>query len=200
MRDSHRPPAQAQSAPTGALPRSKWMTLLALAAVGCASSLPPRYVIERDLGTFAYRRYQKSFDIEVPIAGNQATGHTASYLQRSHSGEVEVATAFVTVYAHARSLAAEARAALQKLGGYTLTPSELAGEWVWLLDAQGRERWCVWVSGARLVKLGVQAGRPFPDPIVRAYLELYPSDLDERGLARPDAASAGSTKQATEPD
>ena len=183
-----------------ALTRTASLALLALAAVGCASGPPPRYVIERDLGTFAYRRYQKSFDIEVPIAGNQATGHTASYLQRNPSRDVEVATAFVTVYTHARSLAAEVRAALQKLGGYTLTPSEVAAEWVWVLEAPGRERWCVWVSGARLVKLGAQAGRPFPDVIVRAYLDLYPSDLDERGLARPDAESAGPAQQAAEPD
>jgi hypothetical protein len=165
---------------------------LALALIGgCATTLPPRSVIEHDLGAFAYRRYQKSLDIEVPIPGNEATGHTASYLRRDPAGRVSIATAFVTVYQHARSLAAEARAALSSLAGYTLAPTELAGASVWQLEGSGRERWCVWVSERRVIKIGVQAGQPFPEELLEAYLELYPSDLDEHGWAKPDAPSAG---------
>ena len=180
---------------------SNWLSLAIAVLLGaCAGSLPPRYVIEHDLGPFAYRRYQKSLEIEVPIADNTATGHTASYLRRGAKDEVAVVTAFVTVYNHAKSLAAEARAALQNLAGYALTPSELAGENVWLLDATGRERWCVWVSAERLVKIGVQAGQEFPDAVVAAYLDVYPSDLNERGVAREDAASAGEAKVAADSD
>jgi hypothetical protein len=134
-------------------------------------------VIEHDLGAFAYRRYQKSLDIEVPIAGNEAVGHTASYLRRGAQGEVAVATAFVTIYAHGKQLVTKARAALQNLGGYTLTTVELAGEPVWQLDTPGRERWCVWVSKRRLIKIGVQAGQPFPEDVVVPYLALYPSEV-----------------------
>ena len=166
----------------------------------CGTTLPPRYVIERDLGAYAYRRYQKSLEVEVPIAGNNATGHTASYLRRGERDEVAVVTAFVTVYQHAKSLAAEARSALQNLAGYTLTPSEVAGENVWVLDAPGRERWCVWVSAARLIKIGVQAGQEFPESVVEAYADLYPSDLNERGVALPDAPSAGEARQARDND
>ncbi len=164
----------------------------------CGSTLPPRYVIEHDLGSFAYRRYQKSLDIEVPIEGNPATGHTASYLRRGQQDDVAVVTAFVTVYARAGSLAAEARQALSKLGGYTLMPGELAGEHVWFLDSPGRERWCVWVSGQRVVKIGVQPGQEFPEPVAEAYLALYPSDLTEHGHARADATSAGNAKTQAE--
>jgi hypothetical protein len=180
---------------------SNWLSLALLTLLGaCAGSLPPRYVIEHDLGPYAYRRYQKSLEIEVPIEGNTATGHTASYLRRGAKDEVAVVTAFVTVYAHAKSLAAEARAALQNLAGYALTTSELAGEYVWLLEAAGRERWCVWVSAERLVKIGVQPGQEFPEPIVDGYLEVYPSDLNERGVAREDAPSAGAAKLAADGD
>jgi len=164
----------------------------------CGASLPPRYVIEDDLGQFAYRRYQKSLEIEVPIEGNAATGHTASYLRRGASDEIAVVTAFVTVYARAKALAAEARNALSNLAGYTLKPAELAGEHVWLLEAEGRERWCVWVSEQRLVKIGVQPGQEFPEPVLDAYLALYPTDLDETGHARADAASAGRAKATAE--
>ena len=178
----------------------RWLGLFTVVTtlVACGSSLPPRYVIENDLGPFAYRRYQKSLDIEVPIEGNAATGHTASYLRRGASDDVAVVTAFVTIYARAKSLAAEARNALSNLGGYTLKPAELAGEHVWLVEAEGRERWCVWVSEQRLVKIGVQPGQEFPEPVLEAYLALYPTDLDEHGAARADAPSAGKAKATLE--
>lgn len=176
---------------------SFWLSLVCLSAA-CGSSLPPRYVIEHDLGPFAYRRYQKSLEIEVPISGNPATGHTASYLRRGASDSVAVVTAFVTVYTQAKSLTAEAKSALENLAGYTLKPSELAGENVWLLEGPGRERWCVWVSSARVVKIGVQPGQDFPEPVLAAYLDLYPTDLDEHGLAKAEAASAGKAKKQAE--
>jgi hypothetical protein len=174
---------------------SIWLMAIGLLfTAACGSSLPPRYVIEHDLGPFAYRRYQKSLEIEVPISGNPATGHTASYLRRGARDNVAVVTAFVTVYTRATALAAEARTALEGLAGYTLTPTELAGENVWELEGPGRERWCVWVSNTRVVKIGVQPGQEFPEPVLEAYLDLYPSDLDEHGRAKPDAPSAGKAK------
>jgi hypothetical protein len=180
---------------------SPWLSVVSvLGALACGASLPPRYVIEHDLGPFAYRRYQKSLEIEVPITGNPATGHTASYLRRGASDSVAVVTAFVTVYKKPNALAAEARTALETLGGYSLKPLELAGENVWVLDGPGRERWCVWVSNQRVVKIGVQPGQEFPEAVLDAYLGLYPSDLDEHGAARADAPSAGKAKAQVEAD
>jgi hypothetical protein len=165
-------------------------SLLMAAGTACGSSLPARYVIEHDLGAYAFRRYQKSYDIEVPVADNQATAHTAAYLQRTAADEVEVVTAFVAVYAKAKSLAAEARAALSTLSGYQLKPAQLYGEHVWLMTG-GREQWCVWVSQNHLVKIGAPTQLAFPEAIVEAYADLYPSDLDQYGAARSDAPSAG---------
>jgi hypothetical protein len=166
-----------------------------LAAIGCGSDLPARYVIEHDLDGYAYRRYQKSLDIEIPVADNQATGHTAAYLRRS-GDEVSVITAFVTVYAQAKSLAAEVRAGLSHLPGYSVSAEKLAGQYVWLLQANAGERFCVWPSGKYLVKLGAPSSSAFPEAIVEAYAALYPSDLDEHGHARADTASAGEAKAA----
>jgi hypothetical protein len=179
---------------------SLWLLVMGVGLCACGASLPTRYVIEHDLGPYAYRRYQKSLEIEVPIAGNPATGHTASYLRRGASDSVAVVTAFVTVYTKPTALAAEARTALENLSGYTLAPSDLVGENVWILDGSGRERWCVWVSNQRLVKIGVQPGQQFPEPVLEAYLELYPSDLDEHGVAKADAPSAGKAKAQLETD
>ncbi len=91
----------------------------ALLIAACGTTLPERYVLEHDLGRYAFRRYQKSLDVEIPIADNAATGHTAAYLQRANGDKVAVVTAFVTVYAHAKSLAAEVRAGLSHLPGYS---------------------------------------------------------------------------------
>jgi hypothetical protein len=183
--------------------RSLRLAALLLAAAGCGSSLPARYVIEHDLGAYAFRRYQKSYDTEVPVAGNQATAHTAAYLQRTAANDVEVVTAFVAVYERAKSLAAEARSALATLGGYELKPAELYGESVWLLSG-GREQWCIWVSQNHLIKIGAPAAQRIPEEIVEAYAEMYPSDLDEHGRARSDAASAGqalaAAAEAAEPE
>jgi hypothetical protein len=179
-----------------------WLSCALLLASACGSALPARYVIEHDLGGYAYRRYQKSLDIEIPVADNAATGHTAAYLQRN-GDDVTVITAFVTVYAHAASLAAEVRAGLSRLPGYTVTTDKLAGQYVWLLSAGAQERFCVWPSGAHLIKLGAPAAGAFPEAIVEAYADLYPSELDEHGNALADAASGGPAKaepgESTEP-
>ncbi|HEY2735228.1 MAG TPA: hypothetical protein VGI70_14630 [Polyangiales bacterium] len=171
---------------------------LTLMAAACGSALPSRYVIEHDLGAYAFRRYQKSFDIEIPIADNAATGYTAAYLQRTGRDQVDVITAFVTVYARANALAAEAHTSLSTLAGYTLKNAELSGQNVWLLEGNGREHWCIWVSENRIVKIGAPNDRAFPEAVIDAYAALYPSDLNEHGSARPDAASAGQPKVAND--
>ena len=170
--------------------------LLAAVSGACGSSLPARYVIEHDVGAYAFRRYQKSLEVEIPIADNKATGHTAAYLQRTSHSDVDVVTAYVTVYEHAKSLAAEARAGLSTLAGYALSNGELFGEHVWLLNGAAKEHWCIWVSENRIVKIGAPAGSEFPEDIIDAYSDLYPSDLDEHGIAEPDALSAGPAKEA----
>jgi hypothetical protein len=168
--------------------------LVALCVAGCGSELPARYVIERDLDGFAYRRYQKTLGVEIAIEGNEAVGHTATYLRRGASDRVAVATAFVTVYSQARALAAEGRERLQALDGYRFSVGEVSGDNVWQLDGGESERWIAWVSGKHLVKLGAPEGEPLPDAIADAYLALYPSDLDEHGRALPDAPSAGKSR------
>jgi hypothetical protein len=156
--------------------------------------LPARYVIEQDLGSFAYRRYQKTLGVEVSIEGNPGVGHTASYLQRAQ-GRVAVATAFVTVYERAASLAAEARELLESLPGYKLSTVSLEGDHVWQLQGGANERWFAWVSGRYLVKLGAPEGSDVPEELAEGYLELYPSDLTEHGRAEHDAPSAGKSRK-----
>lgn len=177
------------------------MTRVALFMLGCclllacSSQLPPRYVLERDLDGFIYRRYQKTLDVEVAIDRNPATGHTASYLRRGHGKKVFVATAFVTVYAHAASLSAEVHDRLSELQRYRLGVEKLGGGYVLTLDGGPSERWALWVSGRYLVKLGAPAGESVPEALADAYMDLYPSDFDEHGRAREDAESRGQSQR-----
>jgi len=170
--------------------RAAALAALVSVALACGSELPARYVIERDLGAFRYRRYQKTLGAELEVAGNPAQGHTATYLQRGRAG-VAVATAFVSVYERAGSLVAETRERLRGLGRFHMSVQPFEGQYAWLLDAGPEERWAVWVSGRHVVKLGAPNGGSFPDEVVVAYLAMYPSDLDEHGRAQPEASSRG---------
>lgn len=171
-----------------------WLPLLLLA---CASGPPPRYVVERDLEGYGYRRYQKVLDVEFVIDGNPGVGHTAAYLRR-RGGEVSSVSAFVTVYEKAKSLTAEVHDRIFDLSTYDVTVTEVEGEWVWELKS-GSERWLLWVSANRVVKLGGTGTTAIPEELAEAYLDIYPSDLEDNGRAREDAPSAGtSSREAAE--
>jgi len=164
---------------------------LASSVAACGSTLPTRYVIERDVEPFAYRRYQKVLDVDIPVPGNDAVGHTATYVRRDRTGtHIALATAFVTVYANARSLAAEVADSVHALEGYRARVEEVGGGNAWVLVGED-DRWALWVSGNRVVKIGAPTGEALPVPLVEAYLDLYPSDLDEHGRAVDGAPSVG---------
>lgn len=166
--------------------------LMSSLGAGCGASVPRRFVLEEDLGDYDYRRYQKTLDVEFAVEGNDAMGHTASYVRRagSNAREVVFATAFVTVYHNARGLTAEVRERLESLGTYDVDVRDLEGEYVWWLDG-GDDRWAMWVAGRYLVKLGAPRGEEVAEEVAEAYLDLYPSDLDEHGRARPGTESYG---------
>lgn len=174
---------------------SAWLLSLVslLLLVACGGALPPRFVLERDLGAFVYRRYQKVLDVEIVIEGNPAVGHTATYVRRDRGRAVAFSTAFVSVYEHAKGLAEETREQLKELASYELSVVALEGDYVHRLDGGG-ERWAIWVSGNHLVKIGAPAGEDFPEELAAAYLDVYPSDLLENGKARADTPSAGPSR------
>ncbi|MEM6959075.1 MAG: hypothetical protein AAF411_19940 [Myxococcota bacterium] len=183
------------------------LAVLGFLIAACGPSIPPRYVIEENLGAFEYRRYQEVIDVEFPIEGNPAAGHTATYLKRAREGEeLRVSTAFVTVYERGASLAAEVRDALEGLGTYEVAVRKVEGEWMWVLEG-GEIPWVLWVSGRHLIKLG---GSPvfeneadsdhygIPEDLLEAYTDQFPSDLDERGQAREGTDSYGPSRQEAE--
>ncbi len=167
------------------------------AGLGCGASVPARYVIEHDLEGVSYRRYQRVLDVELPIDGNVAEGHAATYVVRTSASPIPYVNAFVTVYERAEAVAAEVRAMLDGLASYRVRVEELEGGHVFSLDGGPGDHFFLWVSGNRVVKIGGTADPALVRRVLAAYLSVYPSDLDEHGRAREGTASAGTAHVAT---
>lgn len=184
------------SAPMRRLLLAMIASTLALLA-GCGVTLPTRYVLERDVGGWSYRRYQRVMDVEIAVAGNPAVGHTATYVRRTgrSSGAVPFANAMVAVFERPAGLAAEARRQVRTLASYEVEMRALGGGWVWHLDGGPGDRWALWVSGRHVVKVGGD-GEAVPEDVVATYMGLYPSDLDPNGRARPGTPSEGELTEA----
>lgn len=202
-------------------PRGTWAAVTALAAGvfftfiagACGTTLPARYVVERPVGELSFRRYQRVLDVEFPVQGRDAVGHTASYVLRestdapasSRSANVRFATAFVTVYSEAAGLTAEVREHLDSLGSYEVEPRDLSGWVLWLEGQDGGDDWALWVSNQHLVKIGGSHVRDAEgdieesvEALITAYQEVYPSDLDEHGHAEEGTGSFGPSRQQRE--
>jgi hypothetical protein len=158
--------------------------------IGCGPSYPPRFVLERDVGRLSYRRYQRVLDVEFPVEGNDAVGHTATYVRRTGGRDVPFVTVFVTVYDHAEGLASVVRRQARSLGSYEVRVVDEGGR-AFLLDGGPGDTWYLWVSSNHVVKVGGAAPNDWVRQVVREYMHTYSSDLDEHGRARAGAASAG---------
>jgi hypothetical protein len=165
-----------------------------LALAGCGPSIPTRFVLERDIGSLTYRRYQRVLDVELAIEGNAAVGHTATYVRRSGEGAIPYVNAFVTVYERPAGLAAEIRRLVRSLASYDVEVIDVGGR-AFSLDGGVGDRWIVWVSASHVVKIGGTASEELVRSVVSEYMGLYPSDLDENGRARAGTPSAGDASE-----
>jgi len=165
---------------------------LTASVAACGPSIPTRFVLERDIEGWSYRRYQRVLDVEVAVEGDPAVGHTATYVQRARrtSRSVPYANVFVSVYERPTGLALELRRQVRALASYETELRDFGGGRVWHLDAGPGDRWVLWVSGNHIVKVGVSDGE-VPEEIVSAYMGLYSSDLDEHGRAQEGRSSGG---------
>lgn len=183
--------------PRGVRSVASWLALLSVSGLclstlgACGPSIPARYVIEHDLDALSYRRYQRVLDVELPVEGNPAVGHTATYVRRSDETTVPYVNAFVTVYENAPGLAAEIRAHVDSLASYQMTVVDIEGGRAFALDGGASDRWWLWVSANRVVKIGGTAEDALVRRVISAYMSTYPSDLDEHGRAREGTPSAG---------
>ena len=176
------------------------LTVMLVLLPACGPSIPARFVLERDIDHWSYRRYQRVLDVEIQVPNNPAVGHTATYVQRATrtSRTIPFANVFVVVYENPQGLAGEVREQVRALGSYEVSVRDLGGGRVWYLDAGPGDRWALWVSGPHVVKVGASEGMDdVPQDVVSAYMGIYPSDLDEHGRARDGTASAGELPSST---
>ena len=167
--------------------------LVALAgACGGASPPPQRGVLERNIDTWNYRRFQRVLDVEVWVAKNDAIAYTASYVRdrAEKEGRLEdgdVVNAFVTRYQRNRGILRSLVKFVRRLeqdSGYAVEERSKAG--VRIIWITGRnEAWALWMSNQHIVKIGGRGMKNVPDDVIEAYGDSYPSRLKEGLLEGP---------------
>lgn len=173
-----------------------WHALAAVAAaflVACGgASVPERGVLESNLDSWRFRRYQKLLDVEVWVPGNAAVGHTATYVRKDaeRAGRLEagdLASAFVTRYDDDRGILRALLEFVQRLdddAGYEVGMRSLGGVDVISVTGQG-EAWALWYADRHVIKVGGRDLFEVPEELVERYGERYPTRLDSGSLDRP---------------
>jgi hypothetical protein len=172
------------------------LLLLVLITVGACGGKPPipkRGVIESDLGSWKFRRFQGPLlDIEVWVEGNRGEAFSASYItaDAEKTGSVrdtDIVNVSVTRYARhdgvvratvklARRLAAE--------NGYQVEEGKIAGTRALTIRGTS-EYWVMWPSQSHVVKVGGRGRESVPESMVEGYASRYPSKLPGGALEGP---------------
>jgi hypothetical protein len=160
---------------------------VALTALGCGGHppIPRRGVVETDLGSWKFRRFQGPLlDIEVWVEGNKAEAYSASYItadaeQRGRIEDKDLVNVFVTRYETPdgviRATVKLARRLAQD-GGYRVEEDKIAGARALTITGRG-EAWVMWPSQKHVVKVGGRGRSDVPASMVANYVERYPSQL-----------------------
>src|SRR5512140_804604 len=147
-----------------------------LTAFGCGGHppVPKRCVVESDLGSWKFRRFQGPLlDVEVWVDGNKAEAYSASYItadaeQRGHIEDKDLVNVFVTRYATAdgvvRATVKLARRLAQD-GGYQVEEAKIAGARTLTITGRG-EAWVLWPSKLYVVKVGGRGHSQVPTSMV----------------------------------
>jgi hypothetical protein len=159
------------------------VTLTAFACGGHAP-IPKRGVVESDLGSWKFRRFQAVLDVEVWVDGNKAEAFSASYItadaeKRGHIDDKDLVNVFVTRYASAdgvvRATVKLARRLAQD-GGYQVEEAKIAGARTLTITGRG-EAWVMWPSKLHVVKVGGRGRSEVPKSMIENYVDRYPSQL-----------------------
>ena len=176
---------------------------MVLAGCGGGQKPPPRAVIEHDIDSWKFRRYQQFLDLEVWIEDNPAVMHSASYVPRAawKRGKVsdsDVVNAVVTRYEHDRAIAAELLKFVRRLAkeqGYIVEEARVRGVRLFRVAGHG-EAWVLWVAAGHVIKIGGRAIDKVPEALISSYGERYPSRLSPGALDGPLPGSQPNVKPA----
>lgn len=182
------------------------------ASCGGNPPIPRRGVVESDLGSWKFRRFQPVLDVEVWVEGNRAEAFTASYVTESaeKAGKVEdkdIVNVFVTRYERADGVVRETVKLARRLAaeqGYQVEEGKIGGARALSITGNG-EAWVMWPATKHVVKVGGRGRETVPSAMVESYAERYPSKLPGGSLEGPlppgpDATPAGVEKPAYDPN
>ncbi len=177
-----------------------------VAACGGKPPVPKRLVVEGDVGSWKFRRFQGPLlDIEVWVDGNKGEAYSASYITETSekTGRIEdkdLVNVTVTKYEKPDGVVRETVKLVRRLAaekGYQVDEKKLEG--VRTLRITGpSETWVMWPSGKYVVKVGGQGRENVPEGVVGSYGDRYPSQLPGGSLEGPLPAGP-EEKPKTEP-
>jgi len=171
--------------------RSLLVVLVLLGACGGKPPVPKRGVVERDLGSWKFRRFQGPLlDVEVWIDGNKGEAFSASYItneadKRGHNKDLVNVT--VTKYERPDGIVRETVKLVRRLAqekGYQVDEDKIGGVRVLTIKGPG-EAWVIWPSKNHVVKVGGQGRTEVPKGMVESYGDRFPSKLPGGSLEGP---------------
>lgn len=162
-------------------------------ACGGRPPIPPRGVVEGDLGSWKFRRFQGPLlDVEVWVEGNKAEAYSASYVtadaeKRGHIEDKDLVNVFVTRYETPEGVVRATVKLARRLaqdGGYQVDEDKIAGARALTITGHG-EAWVLWPSRLHVVKVGGRGRSDVPKSMVAPYADRYPSQLPGGALEGP---------------
>jgi len=173
--------------------RSVLVALVLASACGGNPPVPKRGVVESDLGSWKFRRFQGPLlDVEVWIDGNKGEAFSASYItneaeKRGRIEDKDLVNVTVTRYEKPDGVVRETVKLVRRLAqekGYQVDESKIEG--VRALTITGpAEAWVMWPSTKYVVKVGGQGRTSVPSSMVESYGDRFPSKLPGGSLEGP---------------
>jgi hypothetical protein len=167
--------------------------VLATVACGGHPPIPRRGVVEADLGSWKFRRFQGPlYDVEVWVEGNKAEAYSASYITadaeaRGHIEDRDLVNVFVTRYDSPEGVVRATVKLARRLAadsGYQVEEDKIAGARTLTITGRG-EAWVMWPSNQHVVKVGGRGRGDVPKAMVASYVDRYPSQLPGGALEGP---------------
>lgn len=162
-------------------------------ACGGHPPIPRRGVVEADLGSWKFRRFQGPlFDVEVWVEGNKAEAYSASYITavaeaRGRIEDKDLVNVFVTRYERSDGVVRATVKLARRLAadsGYQVEEGKIAGARTLTITGRG-EAWVMWPSNQHVVKVGGRSRGDVPKAMVEPYVDRYPSQLPGGALEGP---------------
>jgi len=168
------------------------VVVIATLACGGKPPVPTRGVVEADLGSWKFRRFQPVLDVEVWVDGNKAEAFTASYVaeaaeKRGKVDDQDIVNVFVTRYERADGVVRETVKLARRLAaeqGYRVDEGKIGGARALTIIGNG-EAWVMWPANKHVVKIGGRGRETVPASVVERYADRYPSQLPGGSLEGP---------------